>query len=222
MPQPKKASSTSRSKSSSARSRKTGGRSSARSASAASRRSGTTAKKSTTARKAPAKKSTTEFSGKNVADFREALRGSVLNPLNLLILSRDRIQEAMDDAVERGRMTREDATELVQGLVRQGRKQTNDVLADLEQLLGRSRSGLTGAVRSSSDRAQRELDRARRAVGVGPSFPILGYDELTAAQVQSRLDGLSPAELRKVRDYERRNANRKSVLDAVNAKLNGG
>jgi hypothetical protein len=54
---------------------------------------------------------------------------------------------------------------------------------------------------------------------VGPSFPILGYDDLTAAQVQSRLDGLSPAELRKVRDYEKRNANRKSVLDAVQSKL---
>jgi hypothetical protein len=37
--------------------------------------------------------------------------------------------------------------------------------------------------------------------------------------VQSRLDGLSPAELRKVRDYEKRNANRKSVLDAVQSKL---
>ena len=37
--------------------------------------------------------------------------------------------------------------------------------------------------------------------------------------MQSRLDGLSPAELRKVRDYEKRNANRKSVLDAVQSKL---
>jgi hypothetical protein len=54
---------------------------------------------------------------------------------------------------------------------------------------------------------------------VGPSFPILGYDDLTASQVQSRLDALTPAELRKIRDYERRNANRKSVLEAVEAKL---
>jgi hypothetical protein len=54
---------------------------------------------------------------------------------------------------------------------------------------------------------------------VGPSFPILNYDDLTASQVQARLGRLTPAELRKVRDYERRNANRKSVLDAVEAKL---
>ena len=61
--------------------------------------------------------------------------------------------------------------------------------------------------------------RARRVAGVGPSFPILGYDDLTAAQVIGRLDTLTPAELRKVRDYERRNANRKSVLDAIESKL---
>ena len=55
--------------------------------------------------------------------------------------------------------------------------------------------------------------------GIGPSFPITGYDDLTVAQVQGRLTGLSPAELRKVRDYERRNANRKTVLNAIESKL---
>ena len=55
--------------------------------------------------------------------------------------------------------------------------------------------------------------------GVGPPFPILGYDDLTAAQVTGRLGDLAPAELRKVRDYERRNANRKSVLAAIEQKL---
>ena len=51
--------------------------------------------------------------------------------------------------------------------------------------------------------------------GVGPSFPILGYDDLNANQVQSRLGGLSKPELRKVLTYERNNANRKSVTGAV-------
>ena len=64
-----------------------------------------------------------------------------------------------------------------------------------------------------------QADRARRAAGIGPSFPIIGYDDLTAAQVQGRLGDLSPAQLRKVRDYERRHANRKSVLSAVEGKL---
>ena len=54
---------------------------------------------------------------------------------------------------------------------------------------------------------------------MGPSFPILGYDDLTAAEVAERLDDLSPAQLRTVRDHERRNANRKTVLTAVERKL---
>ena len=51
--------------------------------------------------------------------------------------------------------------------------------------------------------------------GVGPSFPILGYDELTAAQVQSRLSELKKPELRNVLTYERNHANRKSVTGAL-------
>jgi hypothetical protein len=39
------------------------------------------------------------------------------------------------------------------------------------------------------------------------------------AQVQARLGDLTAAELRKVRDYERRNANRKTVLSTIETKL---
>jgi len=89
-----------------------------------------------------------------------------------VILTRERIQETLDEAAERGRLVR-------------------------------------------------SADRAPRTVGVGPSFPILGYDDLTASQVQARLEGLTPAELRKGREYERRHANRKSVLAAIEASLSG-
>jgi hypothetical protein len=162
------------------------------------------------------------------------------------MLTRERIQEAMDEAVKRGRVTRDDAEELVQDLVSRGRKQTEALISDLEQLVGRSRdqfesamgdvakraaSGPSGARKLASgsakrartsppgDRVLRQVDRARRTAGVGSSFPISGFDDLTAAQIGSRLADLSPAELRKVRDYERRNANRKSVLAAIEKKL---
>ena len=152
-----------------------------------------------------------------------------LNPLGVVLLTRERIQAVLDDAVERGRMTRSDATELATALVERGRRQTEDVLADLEQLLGRSREQLdeatsdvkrrTRKVAAPADRVLREVDRARRAAGIGASFPIADYDELTAAQVAGQLGELTPAELRKVRDYEQRNANRKSVLAAVEQRL---
>jgi polyhydroxyalkanoate synthesis regulator phasin len=129
----------------------------------------------------------------------------LLSPVGAMVLTRERVQEVLDDAVERGRMTRDDATDLLAELVRRGRKQTDDLI---ESLLA-----------APADRVLREVDRARRATGLGPSFPISGYDDLTAAQVAERLDGLSAADLRRVRDHERRNANRKSVLTAIERRL---
>ena len=105
-------------------------------------------------------------------------------------------------------MTRSDATELVTAILTLGRRTTEDVIGDIDQLLG-----------SPGERVRREVDRARRVTGLGSTFPISGFDDLTAAQVQTRLDDLTPAELRKVRDYERRNANRKTVLAAIESKL---
>ena len=197
-------------------------KSSAKKKSTAKKRS--SAKKGTKARKSKARASSRrkspDFSGKSVADFRQALTERLVEPLNLVMLTRDRIEETVEEAVARGSMTRDAAQDLISGLVERGRRQTTDVLSDLEQLLGRGRGvDVTGRARKAGDQVLAQADRARRVAGVGPSFPILGYDDLTAAQVQGRLDTLTPAELRKVRDYERRNANRKSVLNAVESKL---
>jgi polyhydroxyalkanoate synthesis regulator phasin len=165
-------------------------------------------------------------SAKSAAELREMLRKNLIQPLHLVILTRERIEEVLADAASRGRMTTDDAQNVAAGLIELGRKQTNDVLKDLEQLLGRGRQQFEGPLgkararaASAADPVLAQADRARRAAGVGPSFPVLGYDDLTAAQVQARLSDLTPAELRKVRDYERRNANRKTVLSSIEEKL---
>jgi polyhydroxyalkanoate synthesis regulator phasin len=156
--------------------------------------------------------------------FAEQLVNRIFKPLDRVVLSRERIQDVLDDAAERGRMTRTDANELVSELVRKGRQQTDDVVAEIDKLVGRGRDQIESATRKARqsepvDRLVRTADRARRTVGVGPTFPIAGYDDLTAGQVTDRLPGLQPAELRKVRDYERRHANRKSVLDGIEKEL---
>jgi polyhydroxyalkanoate synthesis regulator phasin len=185
-----------------------------------------------------------EFTGKSVAEFRQALTTNLIRPLEMVMLTRSRIEDALDEVVKRGRMTRDDATQLGQALFTLGRQQTDDVMKDLEQLLGRGRSRFeertgnvrersveaargarrsvgraAGAARTAADPLLVQADRARRVAGVGPAFPVSGYDDLTAAQIQTRLETLTPAELRKVRDYERRRGNRKSVLDAIESKL---
>ena len=135
-----------------------------------------------------------------------------------IVLTADRIQETMDDAVRRGRLTRDDAEDLARLLIETGRRQTEELLHDVEELVGRSRGAADGARRRAGDRLLRESDRARRVAGIG-TFPISRYDDLTAAQINGRLTDLTAAELRKVRDYERRHGNRKSVLGAIERKL---
>ncbi len=145
-----------------------------------------------------------------------------VNPLELVVITRDRMQETVDDAVERGRMTRDDATALVSTLLERSKRQTDDLISEIESHLGRAGQASAKtrkAAAATPDRLVREVDRARRVAGIGPNFPVVGYDELTAAKVNDRLSDLSPPELRKVRDYERRNANRKSVLQAIERKL---
>lgn len=165
----------------------------------------------------------TETSTDGSNSLAEQLLTKIFKPLGLVVLTRDRIQEVLDDAAERGRVTRSDANELAAELFNRGRQQTDQLLSDIERLLGRGRQQLGSTMRArrseSLDLLLRGADRARRSAGSGQAVPILGYDDLTAAQVQTRLAGLAPAELRKVRDYERRHANRKSVLAAIDKQL---
>src|SRR3954466_11737828 len=116
-----------------------------------------------------------------------------LDPREVVVLTRERVQEAVDDAVERGRMTRDDATALVAALFERGRSQTDDLISQIE-----------GIVTGTPTRIVREVDRARRVAGIGSGFPISGYDDLTAAEVGDRLREASPPQARKVGDTEAR------------------
>lgn len=166
----------------------------------------------------PAEKDSEHGAGR--AGVAEEVVNRLLGRFDAVLLSRERIQATLDEAAERGRVTRTDANELVSELVQRGRQQTEDFLAELQAILDRGREQLGSTTRRARradpvDLLVRSADRARRAVGVGSSFPISGYDELTVAQVCARLDELTSAELRRVQDHERRHANRKSVLARI-------
>jgi polyhydroxyalkanoate synthesis regulator phasin len=103
---------------------------------------------------------------------------SLKNPADLVVIPVEWVRDTLDAAVKRGRMTRDDAAELLAELLRGG----------------------------SDEREE-------------GAFPIEGYDDLTAAEVIARVKDLDADALRRVRDYERRNANRKTVLSAVEQQL---
>jgi hypothetical protein len=166
---------------------------------------------------------TTAVEAKTVAEFRKALRKSLSRPSGMVLLTRERIEEALSRS---GKLSPKEARGIASELVKRGRKETDTVLGDLEGLLDKGRRDVSKRAGKARGRAVRaaspaiaQADRVRRAAKVGGKFPISRYEDLNVGQVKARLDTLTPAELRKVRDYERRNANRKGVLSAIESKL---
>jgi hypothetical protein len=112
------------------------------------KKSASTKSKSTSAKstKSSSTKSTAKSAGKgssrgsagldkSIAQFRDSLEHSVT-------LSRERIQEVVDDAVKRGRMTHGDAEKMIGELLKRGRKQTDALLSELEKLARAARRKL--------------------------------------------------------------------------------
>jgi polyhydroxyalkanoate synthesis regulator phasin len=154
----------------------------------------------------------------SVQAFRDALEKSIT-------ISRERLQEVVDDAVRRGRMTRGDAEELVSRLVTRGREQADDILSELERMLGQVRGEVGGRAEQARKRAVGAVDqplasadRIRRKAKI-PGFPITAYDQLSIRQIDGRLGELSRSELRKVRAYEQRHKARKGLLRALDRRL---
>lgn len=191
-----------------------------------SRKTASAGPSSTPARRPPLQARSANRDDTNLEAIREALERSVT-------LSRERIQEVVDDAVRRGRMTRDDANELVSKLLARGRAQTDDLVRELERLLDGARGEVetrTTKARKSARKAAKSArvaadeplaraDKIRRRAGVGSGFPITGYDELTVAQIRARLDDLDRPELRQVRTHERASKARKGVIATIDKRL---
>ncbi len=53
----------------------------------------------------------------------------------------------------------------------------------------------------------------------GAAFPIAGYDELNVKEIGDRIDTLSAVEIRTVREHEKRNKNRETLIEQFDRKL---
>ena len=54
---------------------------------------------------------------------------------------------------------------------------------------------------------------------IGGGFPIAGYDELNVEEIKNRLDGLTAAQIREIREYEKRNKDRETLIEELDRKL---
>ena len=54
---------------------------------------------------------------------------------------------------------------------------------------------------------------------IGDGFPIPNYDDLNVEEVKGMLDGLTAAQIREVREYEKRNKDRETLIEQFDRKL---
>ena len=60
---------------------------------------------------------------------------------------------------------------------------------------------------------------AKQARGESLSPPIENYDELNVGEIEEKLEGLSEDELQRVRDYEKKHSNRKTLLQKLDQRI---
>ena len=61
-------------------------------------------------------------------------------------------------------------------------------------------------------------DEARQA-RKDAELPLNGYDDLSVEEAERKIQGLSKDEVRAIRDYEKSNKNRKTLLEALDARV---
>lgn len=176
----------------------------------------------------------------SIESFRASLERTVT-------VSLERLQEVLDDAVDRGRMTRRDAEALVGELIDKGRRQRNQLLDELERIgrqIGkhsekvarqarvvtdkplataekklRRRGGKSATSASGRTSAAKAAPKSAAGAKKPKAFPIADYDSLNATEVRKRLEGLSAAELKTVRKREEAGKARKTVLAEIEKRL---
>ena len=114
--------------------------------------------------------------------------------------------------IQRGAHQGLEATEQV---ARQGLEATEQV----------ARQGLRVAEEATeqTEEVLRQTEKATKEAelkaAVHGALKTPNYDELSVAEISSRLDGLSTDDLRKVREYEKRNKNRETLIEQIDRKI---
>jgi len=88
-----------------------------------------------------------------------------------------------------------------------------------------SRQGLRVAeeVTEQTDEVLKQTEKATREaelrVAVSSALKGADYDELSVAEISKRLDGLSAEQLKKVREFEKNNKNRETLIEQIDRKI---
>lgn len=146
--------------------------------------------------------------------------------------SADSYKAVIDHVVAQQERNVRFAREIFDGTAREIRHQAESNRALTQELIERAekqRDAFQTLVGESAD-AYRDLLSAPLAYyrqglrlvegeANGAGFPIAGYDELNVREIGDRIDALSATQIRTVREYEKRNKNRETLIEQFDRKL---
>jgi hypothetical protein len=88
-----------------------------------------------------------------------------------------------------------------------------------EQVTAKITANTQAATREAALRDEEENREAALQAAVHSSLKTKDYGELNVDEVSKRLDGLSATELSKIREYEKHNKNRETLLEQIDGKI---
>ena len=106
--------------------------------------------------------------------------------------------------------------------LRTGQQAARQGLQATEQV---ARQGLRIAEEATeqTDEVLRQTEKATKEAelrtAVSGALQTADYDELSVSEISKRLDGLSTEQLRKVREYEKQNKNRETLIEQIDRKI---
>ncbi len=112
--------------------------------------------------------------------------------------------EFLDDAFSRYRSGTEQAVQSAREGARSFTETTTGLVGTAASAAGATAGAAAGAAREASDAA---------------TFPIPGYDGMTVEEIEERLGPLTDDQVRRLRDHERENQNRKTLVERYDTML---
>jgi hypothetical protein len=84
---------------------------------------------------------------------------------------------------------------------------------------GQSVAGVVGAATDATVRTVDAATGGTRRTAEAAAFPIAGYDEMNVEEISDRVDALTDEQVRRLRDYEAANQNRKTLMERFDSRL---
>ena len=90
---------------------------------------------------------------------------------------------------------------------------------DGARTLADTTAGMVGATAGAAGATAGAAAGATREAADAATFPIPGYDSMTVEEIEGRLGPLTDDQVGRLRDHERQNQNRTTLIDRYDAKL---